>query len=191
MTQVFFFLSFPYNNANLEKSLRAELQKQNLSIVYCQNVFSNTDTLLSLYKHAQCRSFLVWENTMESGDSKKGSQTIHTKKPETERIPALSTFYQLQKWKGRFNEQRHLASLEKICLKYNGELLTAAITTRDAKTQTETTYMLSPNDLREFLDLSCEDFYTHRPLDENLQSPSFFLDVFQGRLLSLLDRKVG
>ena len=89
MTQVFFLLSFPYNNATLEKGLRGELHKHNFSLVYCQNIFSFTGVAASLghkarkghkadglhrsetlppflghkalYAHAQCRGFLLWK----------------------------------------------------------------------------------------------------------------------------------
>ena len=172
MTRVFFFVSFPYNNANLEKSLRAELQKQGFSLVYCQNILSHTPNLPPLYKHAQCRSFLLWENPTEN--------------PTNGLIPAVSSFQQLHKWSG--SSQR--ISVEQICSKYNGELFAAVLTTQASGTCKETSLMLSPEKLRSFLRMSVDEFCVHLSLEKNLQALPFLCDSLKRELPFVLEHTI-
>ena len=149
MTQVFFLLSFPYANAHLEKSLRAELYTYGFSLVYCQNLLSqvndvftdhkvsadhkvslykewqSTQEVSPFYKHAQCRSFLLWENAdalhKEQSEDESlsrpkgpyglkspcgpkglldhGNSCVQTVSQGKSEIPALAAFHQLHKWK--------------------------------------------------------------------------------------------
>ena len=221
MTQVFFLLSFPYNNATLEKSLRAELHKHNFSLVYCQNILpfiqntrtfdpqgpfdpressaqeeacttscakaSAKDWIPALHKHAQCRSFLLWDR-----EALTDHKTLPSPLVPYAKTPATATLQQLRAWTQVDRQGTQGTSLEKICARYNGELFAAAVTTQfpgTSRVQEEFRTLLSPQEVRRLLHASSTDMHPHLSLEHSLCRLTACLDEISGGLPRVLDRR--